>query len=129
MGFVGLIEADVYRDGGSYGASFLGDDGLEYGLWLERSRPPDAAGLHHRWLFEYRGPVRPDDCVPVVTGSIEEQELLARIDEFLLLHSVEFTLRVPDAAHNLQRLRELRDYAARRDPCFPSDLRQRGFIP
>lgn len=33
---VELIEADIYRDGGSYGASFIADDDREYGLWLER---------------------------------------------------------------------------------------------
>jgi hypothetical protein len=42
MKLVTLLSADVYRDGGSFGAQFSTDDGLEYGLWLQRSSFPDA---------------------------------------------------------------------------------------
>ena len=128
MKLVELIEADIYRDGGSYGASFIADDDREYGLWLERSRMPDGAGLHHRWLFEYRGSERPNDCVPVVTGSDEERALFDRLDEFLRAPIVRLTSHSPDPSNRLRRLGELRDYAARREPSFPADLRQQGFI-
>jgi len=71
-----LIFADIYRDGGSYGASFETDNGLTYNIFLQRSKMPDADGLHHRWLFEYFGDNRPQGCLPVVTGSEEEKALL-----------------------------------------------------
>jgi hypothetical protein len=88
---------------------------------------PDAAGLHHRWLFEYRGSQCPNDCVPIITGSDEEQAFFERLDEFLELLS----LLPPrgDSALRLLRLRELRAYAAHREPCFPGDLPRRGFVP
>jgi hypothetical protein len=128
MRLVELIEADIYRDGGSYGARFLADDGAEYGLWLERSGMPDAAGLHHRWLFEFRGPKLPDACVPVVSGSDEEAAILSRLDDFLAAPSVRGTQDGPDSPYLLRRLRQLRRYICQREPTSAADLRQNGFV-
>lgn len=126
MKIVELLWADIYRDGGSYEARFSTQDGLGYGLWLQRSTMPDAKGTHHRWLFEYRGDKRPTGCVPVITGSDEEHELVRRLNAYL-----EATNSLPQNRENvyfLRRLREMRDYILCREPCFPSDLKSAGFI-
>lgn len=128
MRLVELLEADICRDGGSYEARFLADDGEEYGLWLECSRAPAAAGLHHRWLFEYRGSLRPVSCVPVVAGSEQERALLLRLDAFLEAPVVRIAGEAPVSDHRLQRLRELRDFAVRREPCLPAATQQHGFV-
>jgi len=130
MRLLTLIEADIYRDGGSYGALFVGEDCLEYGLWLERSRMPDVEGLHHRWLFEYRGSKLPAERVPIVTGSIEEQRLIRRIQAFL---AQDFPVLAPASWHQgydirLERLKEMLHYIIRREPCFLYDLRAAGFV-
>jgi hypothetical protein len=124
-----LLEADIHRDGGSYGALFSTDEGPEYGLWLQRSGMPDEKGLHHRWLFEYRGVDRPANAIPVVTGSDEEQEINARIQEFLARPSPELA-PAPwlDIDTRIQRLAELLSHTIRREPCFPSDLRAGDFV-
>jgi hypothetical protein len=112
-----LVDADIYRDGGSYAASFETDTGAIYSVWLQRSRMPDGDGLHHRWLFAYAGVERPRDCVPILTGSAEEKALLTRLRDFLADHVSE--------EREYARLRELVHYAERREPCVPSDLPNR----
>jgi hypothetical protein len=77
-----LLYADILRDGASFEASFATDDGPEYGLLLQRNGLPDAGGLHHR-LFEFRGPHKPADAIPIVTGSPEEQRIIRRLVGFL----------------------------------------------
>src|SRR4051794_14890855 len=84
-----LVAAEIYRDGGSYEATFTTDDGLGYGLWLQRSAMCHSHGLHHRWLFAYRGSERPANAVPVVTGSNEEQWIIASLKDFLARSSPE----------------------------------------
>jgi hypothetical protein len=111
--------ADIYRDGGSYGASFETDDGLIYSIWLQRSKMPDEDGLHHRWLFEFLGDNRPEDCLPMVTGSDEEKALLGRLKDFLASSTLE---RASSEQANLDRLTELVHHIERREPCLPSDL-------
>ena len=115
-----LIFADIYRDGGSYGASFETDNGLTYNIFLQRSKMPDADGLHHRWLFEYFGDNRPQGCLPVVTGSEEEKALLNRLKDFL--GSCTLGLASSSEHESLDRLKELVHYIERREPCFSSDL-------
>ena len=115
-----LIFADIYRDGGSYGASFETDNGLTYNIFLQRSKMPDADGLHHRWLFEYFGDNRPQGCLPVVTGSEEEKALLDRLKDFL--GSCTLGLASSSEHESLDRLKELVHYIERREPCLPSDL-------
>jgi hypothetical protein len=114
-----LTFADIYRDGGSYRASFETDDGRAYTIWLQRSRMPDAEGLHHRWLFAYFGSARPEDAPPVVTGSEEERALLAHLCAFIA--AAAGTAAEPPAAE-LTRVRELVAYIRRREPCLPADL-------
>jgi hypothetical protein len=114
-----LLSADVYRDGGSYRACFETDDGRIYTLWLQRSRMPDAEGLHHRWLFAYFGTERPERCLPVVTGSEEERALLARLNALVPSMPATDAALPPD---QLTRLKELIRYIARREPCSPADL-------
>jgi hypothetical protein len=111
--------ADIYRDGGSYGASFETDNGLIYSIWLQRSKMPDGDGLRHRWLFEFLGASRPEGCLPMVTGSEEEKALLGRLKDFLASCTLE---RASSERANLDRLTELAQYIERREPCLPSDL-------
>jgi hypothetical protein len=121
-----LVFADVYRDGGSYSASFETADGAIYSVWLQRSKMPDSEGAHHRWLFEYFGMERPQDCPPIVTGSAAEKALFARLRRFLADQAPDDVL-VPDpqSKRSFSRLRELVYYAERREPCFSYDLPKR----
>ena len=112
--------ADIFRDGGSYTASFETDDGLTYNIFLQRSKMPDGDGLHHRWLFEYFGTERPRGCLPVVTGSQEEKALLDRLKDFS--RSCALGLASSSEQKSLDRLTELAHYIERREPCLPSDL-------
>jgi hypothetical protein len=120
-----LIFADIYRDGGSYGASFETDNGLTYNVLLQRSRMPDGEGLHHRWLFQYFGNERPEDCLPVVTGSKEEGVLLGLLSAFMASRTMEAASATTPPGTN--RLKELVHYIERREPCFPFDLAGRRF--
>jgi hypothetical protein len=109
-----LTFADIYRDGGSYGATFETDDGRSYNVWLQRSKMPDSEGLHHRRLFAYFGAELPERAPPIMTGSDEERTLLSRLNR--LATSSGDTA----SAANIDRLRELIGYIERREPCFPS---------
>jgi hypothetical protein len=144
MKLIDVVDVDIYRDGGSYEATFTTDDGVGYGLFLEQSRMPDNEGLHHRWLFEYRGLVRPkgrpaergapitwrdfrsrrfSGCVAVVSGSAEEEALMRRLDEFLNLNASVSDL----TSSKMGRLRELVYYIVRRERCSLADLHEAGF--
>lgn len=123
MKLVELQEADIHRDGGSYSARFLADDGGEYGLWLERSRMPDAAGLHHRWLFQYRAHSPPDGCIPVVSGSADEAEILRLLDEFLRAP----VLGADASTESLRRLRAMRKRIPKREVCSPEDVTEHPY--
>jgi hypothetical protein len=119
---IGLYRG-IHRDGGSYGATFETEGGLIYNVWLQRSKMPDGEGLHHRWLFEYVGANRPQDCLPIVTGSEEEKALLVRLKDFLASRPPRIVSSSSIVEHaDLDRLRELVHYIERREPCFPSDL-------
>jgi len=95
MVFVRLEAADIYRDGGSYGATLRTADGTEYQLWLEccdryTENCLHLEGLHHRWLFAYSGPVHTGvayspgvPSVPIETGSVAERELLEALRTFI----------------------------------------------
>jgi hypothetical protein len=127
MTFAGLETADIYRDGGSYAATLRTADGVEYQLCLRRSRMPDSDGLHHRWLFAYegaayRGPGYPPHCVPIVTGSDAEHELLDSLRIF-----IEGGRRTASEYH-WRRFNEMFHYIALREPSCPSDLRAAGFL-
>ena len=124
MKLLSLITADIHRDGGSCSAEFATDGADTYGVWLACSSMPDAQGLHHRWLFEYRGASRPPPgAIPIVTGSDDEQRLLLRLDAFLAGPANDAPVE-----RSLPRLKEMREYIQRREPCFPSDLRRHGFV-
>jgi hypothetical protein len=114
-----LSFADIQRDGGSFAAAFETDNGLTYGIWLERSKMPDGDGLHHRWLFEFFGDSRPEGCLPMVTGSEEEKALLGRLKDLLAFCALE---PASSERENLDRLAELVHYIERREPCLPSDV-------
>jgi hypothetical protein len=122
-----LIFVDIYRDGGSYGASFETDNGLAYNVFLKRSRMPDGAGLHHRWLFQYFGKKRPEGCLPVVTGSKDERALLGLLRDFMASRILEAPATAPHENDAPNRLKELVAYIERREPCFPFDLAGRRF--
>ena len=121
-----LVFADIYRDGGSYGASFETDDGLTYNVFLQRSKMPDSEGLHHRWLFQYYGKERPEGCLPVVTGSQEERAVLGLLRDFMASRTAA-SATAPHENECTNRLNELVDYIERREPCFPFDLAGRRF--
>lgn len=124
MKIVKLLWADIYRDGGSYEAEFSTDENLSYSVFLERSRMPDEKGLHHRWLYEYRGSERPENCLPVITGSIEEQQLIDRLESFLKVNPISDDENQHNSAKNhLMRLEKLLHYIPLREPCFVSDVR------
>jgi hypothetical protein len=125
MRFIELITADIHRDGGSYEAIFKTDEGGEHGVWLQRSAMPHAGGLHHRWLFEYPGREQPEGCLPIVTGSDQERDLVRRISELLSGHEGAAPSSREDAR---RRLEEMLSYIRVREPCFPADLRAAGFI-
>src|SRR5215469_3264413 len=118
VNFTHLKFADVYRDGGSYGATLETDTGKEFSIWLQRSRMPDANGLHHRWLFAYEGREKPSDAVPVLTGSDRERDLLQALDRFMGSSR--------EGNRSIERLREMIGYIRTREPCLPHDLRTAG---
>jgi hypothetical protein len=118
MKLVELQQADIYRDGGSYGARFLADDAQEYGLWLQRSRMPDEAGIHDRWLFQYPAQTPPDGCIPVVSGSADEAEILRLLDEFLQTPVLGWRA----SAESLSQLREMRKRIPMREACSPDNV-------
>lgn len=124
MKLVELLWADIFRDGGSYGAEFLTDEDLSYSLFLQRSRMPDEKGLHHRWLYEYRGSEKPENCIPVITGSIEEQQIISRLESFLKANPNPDDDSQPGSnQYWLERLEELLHYVSLREPCFANDVR------
>ncbi|MGJ4880767.1 MULTISPECIES: hypothetical protein [unclassified Bradyrhizobium] len=114
-----LVFVDVYRDGGSYDARFETVDGQPIALWLQRSRMPDAEGLHHRELFVHDGQQDPDDLQPVAIGSAEEQDVLHRLDEFVVGHGSGCDVGA------LARLVKMIGYIRRREPVFPTSQLER----
>ncbi len=128
MKLTALIDAEIYRDGGSYEARFQTDDGEPYTVWLQAFAARTQSRPRHQWLFEYRADQRPADAVPVVSGSQQEHELLARLDAFLLAPTeTPVATAWPPEGHRLARLREMREFIPQREPCLPSDLRRAGF--
>lgn len=124
MKLVKLLWADIFRDGGSYGAEFSTDEHLSYSVFLERSRMPDEEGLHHRWLYEYRGSERPENCLPIITGSVEEQQLINRLDCFFKANPKPNDEDQYDSDnYRLGQLEKLLHYIPLREPCFASDIR------
>jgi len=89
---------------------------------------PDKDGLHHRWLFEYRGYDRPENCIPVVTGSAEEQALIQRLLDFLQRPVFPPFADPTPGDYHIECLQEMLHYILRREPCFTADLREAGFI-
>ena len=126
MKLVKLLWADIFRDGGSYGAEFSTDEDANYSIFLERSRMPNGKGLHHRWLFKHRGsfPEHPENGISVVTGSIEEQEITNCLKCFLEA-SPKLTKENQDNSDNyhLERLEELLYYIPLRESCLANDVR------
>jgi len=121
-GLVRLLHADILRDGGSLEAAFETSDGRYYWVFLQRSSFPDAAGLHHRWLFEWLGgPERPEGLPPILTGSPEERAIIRRLEGFLASRA-EGSGASPRDERWLPRLQELIRYIPRREPAFPDDI-------
>lgn len=128
MKLVKLLWADIFRDGGSYGAEFSTDEETNYSIFLECSPMPANEGLHHRWLFAYRDSFseRPENGFPVTTGSIEEQELVNRLKRFLEAigkFKDEDENQYNSESYRLKRLEELLHYISLREPCFDYDVR------
>ena len=132
MKLVELLSADIYRDGGSYSADFLTDENLNYSIFLKCSKMPDEIGLHHKWLFEYSGNELPyintnfsENFIPVLTGSIQEINLLKRLKKFVEENN---QLNSKDESetekYKLRMLHKMIDYILLREPCFPSELKK-----
>jgi predicted metal-binding protein len=123
MELVKLLGADMYRDGGSFSAEFETNDGTIHSVFLQRSAMPDNEGLHHKWLYQYQGYDKPQNCPPIITGSDEESELLARLQDFLAAQ-----LNVPTTderqKYHLERLSKMIYYIQHREPCFPYDIKR-----
>jgi hypothetical protein len=117
MKLVKLLGADMYRDGGSYSAEFETEEGSIYGVFLQRSAMPDEKGLHHKWLYEYHGYHKPEGCPPVITGSVQERDLIERLQDFL---SVQPDTPTTDnrQIYYLEHLGEMIRYIQHREPCF-----------
>jgi len=111
-----LVTADVYRDGGSYGARFSGDDGTIYTLWLQRSAMPDEAGRHHRDLFLYAGEFRPFDCKPIPFHSNEECSIVTAIVGILAASEGKEGHAAEPSPYHIEQLRQMLSYIRIRDP-------------
>jgi hypothetical protein len=117
MNLLHLLSADIYRDGGSYGARFSGSDGLTYTLWLQRSAMPDKGGLHHRSLFLYAGETRPSGCKPIDFHSAEEHSIVQAIEDILAaIEANNERTGVPSSTGDVEHLRKMLDYIRIRDP-------------
>jgi len=126
MRLVKLLFCDIYRDGGSFGASFATSEGGTFSLELQCSdSSPVNHQLAHRWLFAFPGTDLPPERIPLVTGSDDELRLFALVDAYL--QSVSSLSEAPSGP-DVERLVEMRHYMAIREPSFPNDLRLAGFI-
>jgi hypothetical protein len=114
MNLLHLLSADIYRDGGSYGARFSDSDNQTYTLWLQRSAMPDNAGLHHRSLFLYAGDTRPSDCKPIGIGTPEELSIVATIESILAADQRQG--RDHTSHQDFERLRQMLSYIKVREP-------------
>ena len=126
MKLIKLLWADIFRDGGSYGAEFSTDEDSNYNLFLQCSRMPDENGLHHRWLFEYRGSSYevPENCLPVLSGSNEEQQIIERLKSFLkTISKFEDEDIYNSDNYRRRQLEKLLHYIPLREPCFSSDVK------
>lgn len=124
MKLVEIIGAHIYRDGGSYEVNFSTDENRVYSVFLKSSQIPISDGLRHRWLYEYEGVELPEHIIPVVNGSNQEQQIIARLTSFLDLNE-ESKDQESNENHNenLYLLRKLLHYIPLRQPCFPYDIR------
>ncbi len=126
-----LRGCDIWRDGGSYSAVFTTTRGEPYKLWLE-SHPsvlfqPESLP-RHRHLFEgwgdYDRPA-PDlrHGVPVLTGSLDEQDIIRQLEAFLIAPVVDipFAHNTP-GEHFISILRDMTASIPLRAPCFAGDV-------
>lgn len=127
MTFEHLLSAEIYRDGGSYRAALRSTAGGKYELMLRRSRMPDAAGLHHRWLLVTE-PGEPSNASgatrerAVVTGSEAERRLLEALRAFIA------NGRGKASQHDWERLTEMVEYITVRESCSQAEARAEGFL-
>lgn len=88
MKLVRLIEAEMYRDGGSLEATFLESDGLERSLFLLVGPPYDDEMMHHKKLYPCR-PAFDDEgefvsaVDPIPKGSSADREWLDAISAWI----------------------------------------------
>lgn len=69
-----LLEAEIYRDGGSLEATFQDDAGNERSLFLQVSRMPDEKGYHHKALYPSRYRLADEMPAPILKGSDQEKQ-------------------------------------------------------
>jgi len=119
MKLVKLLWADIFRDGGSYGAEFSTDEDLSYSLFLKCSPMFDDDSLHHRWLYEFRGSEQPKNSSPVLSGSIEEREIVNRLDYFLKNYpKFDNEQQEESYKYHIKQLEKMLHYILLREPCF-----------
>lgn len=101
--------ADIFRDGGSYEAGFVTEDGMRFVIYLETyPKSPVRGSLRHGRLFTYTGDEMPEDAVPLPKDGKEERELVQELEAFLQAPTFSPELRDPSRA--LQRLTEMTGY-------------------
>lgn len=110
--------ADILRDGGSYEAFFTTDEDLGYCICLPHCGWSDMTGAHYKYLYAFRSeaPVWlaiPEDVLPIVTGSDEEQQLIEILKALLDEAQANRT--------SVERLPDMLNHIRKREPCFPYD--------
>jgi hypothetical protein len=134
-----LRGADIWRDGGSYSATFTALDGSGVRFWLQvdhrvafpflsRDQPLATSHARHLYLFAGWGF---DPCedrlplteLPILTGSVADQSIAFRIGDFLRspVVDVPFAHRTP-AEHYLQRVHEMHVAIQDRSACGEEDV-------
>lgn len=134
-----LRGADIWRDGGSYSATFSARDGSGVRFWLQvdhrvafqflsQDQPlPDPQARHlylfAGWGFDPCEDKLPLTEMPILTGSVADQSIVSRIADFLRspVVDVPFAHRTP-AEHYIQRLQEMHVAIQDRSACGEEDV-------
>ena len=119
--FEKILYADVIRDGGSYEAGFETSDHRVVVVFLARYASDDQRKVRHKHLYVFEGYQMPTNAIPVLSSSEPETRLI---------NALELAQKSADSAepnsdnpeYYRDRLKELIDYAKRRDPTFPADI-------
>lgn len=115
MKLLQLLEMNYFLDGGTYEARFATFSGQDYNLWLKAHLGPHE--YRHRQLFEYYGTERPKFCRPLISGGIQEQQLVQRVRDFLSLPNPAVATQFISKPKALLRLEKMLECIQAREPC------------